>query len=86
MPIFLIAWPVVGEAATFCVAPEMTMEGEIGIEVPPDATSAVTTNCCRDPVSALLSGCTRLQPTKLMMSPLRRVFAEPLVTVTAAPA
>src|SRR5262249_21608610 len=82
-PVFLaIVWAVVGEAMTFWPAPVVTIDGEMLMLVPEEATSAVTTNCCKTPVSALVSGWQRLQPTKVITSPFLSVLDEPLVTVT----
>jgi hypothetical protein len=44
-PPTLVTAPVsVGEAVQFCAAPVRTMDGEMLTDVPPAATSAVTTN------------------------------------------
>jgi hypothetical protein len=54
----------------FWVAPEVTGVGETTSVVAPVRMAAVTTNCCRTPVSALVSGWTRLTPAMVKTSPM----------------
>ena len=83
-PSFDIAALSAGDPETFCVPPLVTIEGLMDKLVAELPESAVTTKFYKTPVSALVSGWTRLTPAIVMMSPLRNVL-EPPSTVKLAP-
>ena len=64
--------------------PEVVMLGLIANDVAEAPESAVITNCCNTPVSALVSGWTRLTPAIVIMSPCKNVVV-PVSTVNVAP-
>src|SRR6266550_9397711 len=67
---------------TFCVEPEATIAGLIGQDVV--VAPEPTTNCCRTPVDAFDSGCTRNTPAMVKTSPCTGAFA-PVSTASVAP-
>src|SRR6516164_11342805 len=84
-PSTVTAPPFDGEAETVWRAPLVMMDGEIGsAAIVPELSEvvAVTTNCCKRPVSCFESGLTLVHPAIVKMSPLLSVVApeaQPLI-------